>query len=134
MELEKLFEMAKAARENAYAPYSKFLVGCALETSSNEFYTGGNFENLSFGATICAERTAVGRAVAAGEARPNTHYIKQLVVVTQTESPAPPCGMCLQVLSEFCTSESMIHLANLSGITKSAKLSEFLPHQFESLT
>ncbi|MEO0336332.1 MAG: cytidine deaminase [Pseudomonadota bacterium] len=136
MTTEELFELAKSVRESAYAPYSNFLVGCALLTENGEVYTGCNFENLSFGATICAERTAIGTAVASGEIKKlgKKEFISQVVVVTQTESPSPPCGICLQVLSEFCHKGTMIHLANLEKITKSAPLSSFLPHQFESLT
>jgi cytidine deaminase len=91
MTTHELFELAKQVRQQAYAPYSQFLVGCALKTHSGQVYSGCNFENLSFGATICAERTAIGSAVAAGEIKKlaKTEFLSELVVVTQTDSPAP---------------------------------------------
>lgn len=134
MTKEELFQLALKSRLNAYAPYSKFLVGCALVTQQGKVFSGCNFENLSFGATICAERNAVGAAINSGASKDEKVFLKEVVVVTQTEKPAPPCGICLQVLSEFSDANTQIHLANLTGIQASYPLTHFLPHQFESLT
>ena len=133
MTKDELFSLAIESRNNAYAPYSNFLVGCALTTNTGDVFSGCNFENLSFGATICAERNAIGAAINAGASQKNKTFINEIVVVSQTEKPAPPCGMCLQVLSEFSSNETKIHLANLSGIQGSYTLKDFLPRQFETI-
>ena len=106
--LGAMVDAAKAVRDHAYAPYSKFRVGAAILTESGDMFTACNVENASFGATICAERGAVMAMVAAGQNDPIL-----AVVVTEGDAPAAPCGMCRQVLAEFnptlkivCVSES----------------------------
>lgn len=124
-ETQSLWQAACAARLNAYAPYSHYLVGAALiTTQSKKIFVGCNVENASYGATICAERNAVLSAVTAE----GKIQIKTLVLVTR--EPAPPCGMCLQVLSEFCTPETRIFLATPEKITHKHALNDFLPLQF----
>lgn len=92
----KLLAAARAARDNAYAPYSKFKVGAAVETVDGEIFTGCNIENASYGLTCCAERNAVFAAVCSGVRR-----FKTLCVVADTDEPVAPCGACRQVLAEF---------------------------------
>jgi cytidine deaminase len=95
-DLEDLLARARAVRERAYAPYSAFQVGAALRAESGEIFAGCNVENASYGATICAERSAVLAMVAAGQ-----RVIGSIAVFTDAETLAMPCGLCRQVISEF---------------------------------
>lgn len=124
--IEQLHELAVAARKNSYSPYSHFKVGAALLTESGEVYSGCNVENASYGGTICAERSAIFTAVS----REGKIKIKEILVVT-SESPAwPPCGFCRQVIAEFSTKKTKVHLANEKKILKTYLFSELLPEAF----
>ncbi len=119
-----LIERAKQARENAYAPYSKFRVGAALLTRSGKVYSAGNVENASSGADICAERVAVAKAVASGE-----HDFEAIAIVGDTPDPIAPCGICRQSLIEF-GKNIIVVMANVKGDAVVATSSELLPMAF----
>ncbi len=122
-----LLAAAAAARRHAHAPYSKYGVGAALLTEDGSVITGCNVENASYGLTICAERVAVGAAVAGGK----TSF--RAIAIVADNGPAPfPCGACRQVLSEFCGPELPVYMAG-AGYTdgyETTTLGELLPHAF----
>ncbi len=122
MEDYELIIIARTARDRAYAPYSQFAVGAALVASSGRVYAGCNVENISFGLTQCAERTALCAAVCAGE----TQFSKIFIVADTTE-PISPCGACRQVLAEFNPDMEIVSVSIAQGTEFRAKLSELLP-------
>ncbi len=124
----ELMKLAEAARENAYAPYSRFAVGAALLAADGTVYTGANVENISFGATNCAERTAIFYAVAQG-VRDFTAIAITGAPVGQNPDFCPPCGICRQVLAEFCSSDFRVLLGNAEQLTV-YRLGDLLPHAF----
>lgn len=118
---------ALAVRRNAYAPYSGFPVGAALQCTDGSIFTGCNVENASYSMTICAERSAIVQAIAAG----NQSFRSIAIVGGKTDEeaktiPCSPCGACLQVLAEFCDGDFPILLTD--GVHK---LKEFLPNAFQ---
>jgi cytidine deaminase len=121
---DELFEHAASVRENAWVPYSTFQVGAAILLPDGDIVTGCNVENATYGATVCAERTAVGCAVARGE-----RDFRAICIVTELDEPAAPCGICRQVLAEFCD-DLPILLANPQGERELVMLSELLPRRF----
>lgn len=127
MDFTSLIESARQVREKAYAPYSHFKVGAAVRTKSGRVFTGCNVENLSFGLTICAERVAVGAAVAAGE-----RDFEALAVVADSKEPVTPCGACRQVLAEFSTTLPICS-ANLEGEVYESSIAELLPRAKEGI-
>lgn len=94
--MSELVQRARAAMRNAWAPYSNFHVGAAIEAADGNVYVGCNVESASYGLTICAERMALGAAVAAGARK-----LQRVVVTTDVDPPAAPCGACRQLLAEF---------------------------------
>lgn len=125
--MNHLLDFAENAAAKAYAPYSKFQVGCALETESGHLYTGCNVENASYGLTICAERNTIFHAVA--EEGPGMK-IKLLAVVC-LGNEFPPCGACRQVIAEFALSDGSTQIAFLrNGQMMIQSIAEMLPNQF----
>jgi cytidine deaminase len=121
---DALKAVAEAARSNAYAPYSNFRVGAAILSSAGEIYGGCNVENASYPAGICAERTALAAAVTSGAAG-----FEALVIVSDAEEPAAPCGICRQVLAEFSPALRIVSYG-MNGVSARWSLRELLPHQF----
>ena len=121
---QELMDMAKKAAEYAYVPYSKFPVGAALECSDGTIFTGCNVENAAYGATICAERTAMVKAVSEGHRDFDT-----IVIAGRSEDHCVPCGTCRQVMMEFAPDLTVICL-NGKGESKRFALKELLPYGF----
>jgi cytidine deaminase len=125
--IKEAYNAAREARENAHAPYSEFQVGAALKLRDRkELILGCNVENASYGLTICAERNAFFQAVA----RYKEIDPEFIVIVTDSNPPAPPCGLCLQAMAEFCQPTFEIYLANLKGIQEKLLLKDLLPKPF----
>jgi len=120
----QLVERARAVMQNAYAPYSDFLVGAALLAENGQIFTGCNVENAAYPAGICAERAAISAAVAQGQRR-----FVALVVSTLADVPASPCGMCRQVLEEFAPELPVLSVTS-SGAEARWTMTELLPAAF----
>ncbi|MBQ8458716.1 cytidine deaminase [bacterium] len=125
MNYEELMEKAIEVSKNAYAPYSKFAVGACVLTESGKIYTGCNFENSSYGMAICAERNAIGSAIADGE-----NKIKAVAIYSPNQDNCTPCGACRQVLHEFCENDELDVIVKVGSDIKVYKLSYLLPESF----
>ncbi|MDF2987502.1 MAG: cytidine deaminase [Eubacterium sp.] len=125
---EQLIEYAKKAMENAYVPYSKFHVGAALLTKTGRVYTGCNVEIASFGATNCAERTAVWKAVS----EEGTLEIAKIAITSDEPDYIYPCGICRQVLAEFADDEMEVISTKKNGGYKKVRFGDILPNAFRS--
>ena len=131
MNNKELITKAIDSMQNSYSPYSEFKVGAALLTAEGEVYTGCNVENASYSMTICAERTAFLKAVS-----DNKRSFSKLAIIAGKHGVVSdytsPCGACLQVIREFCDDDFEIILAKSNDDYKVYKLSELLPHSFNS--
>jgi len=121
-----LIEEATAARMRSIAPFSKFLVGAALQTDEGRVFTGCNVESASYGLTVCAERVAIWKALSEGE-----RDFARLVIVADTEQLTPPCGTCRQIIWEFCKHATIV-LANLHGQKEELDIADLLPRAFDA--
>ncbi len=124
---EQLIEQANEAVQYAYAPYSRYRVGAALLTEKGDVFTGVNIENASYGATICAERVAIFKAVSVGQLK-----FKAIAIVTAQGDFPTPCGMCRQVMAEFGGPDMEIILSNEEK-TEVYRLEELLPLSFTGI-
>ena len=122
-EKAELLKLATSYRQKAYIPYSHFAVGAAVLTAQGNYYGGCNIENASYGATNCAERTAIFKAVSEGE-----QDIVALAVIADTAEPVTPCGICRQVIAEFAI--PVIVMGNLQGATQTVDWKQLLPGAF----
>jgi cytidine deaminase len=125
MDYSELVNAAIKAKEKAYVPYSNFHVGSAVITKSGKIYTGCNIENASFGATNCAERTALFKAVSEGD-----REFEAIAIVSSSGDFTPPCGICRQVLAELMPKGKII-LANNNGETREYSVEDLLPVRFK---
>ena len=123
--LDALFEAARAAQANAYAPYSRFRVGAALRTPGGAIFSGGNVENAAYPEGWCAETSAIAAMALSGERR-----IAEILVIGDGEGLCTPCGGCRQRIREFADESTPIHIAGPGGVRASFTLSELLPHSF----
>jgi len=121
MQYSELTAAAARARKNAYAPYSKFTVGAALLSKEGKVFVGSNVENISFGLTICAERSAVAAAVVSGH-----RDLDAIAILADSKKPVLPCGACRQVLAEFNPSMK-IFAATTDGEVEEFSLKDLLP-------
>ena len=121
--IDRLVAAAESVRDQAHAPYSEFAVGSAILDGAGEIHLGCNVENASYGLSVCAERHAVGAAVAAA-----ANELIAIAVVTDTVPPTSPCGACRQVLAEF--GDMPVILANLKGERTVTSVARLLPEAF----
>jgi cytidine deaminase len=126
MRHDPLLTAALDAREHAWAPFSNFRVGAAIEDDAGRIFTGCNVENATYGLTICAERVAVFKAISEGARR-----FRRVAVAADTETLTPPCGACRQILWEFCGDVELI-LVNLQGKTETFQLRDLFPRPFDA--
>lgn len=125
MDHRALVNEAQKCKEHAYSPYSKFKVGAVVVMEDDTVYTGANVENASYGATICAERTAIVKAVSEGKRK-----IKSIAIASDLEDFIYPCGMCRQVIAEFSSKDTKIVCSNAKGECKSYTIEEIFPNIF----
>ena len=125
MEFAELIQKAKKAKEQAYAPYSGFHVGAALLCKDGTIFTGCNIENSAYGPTNCAERTAIFKAVSEG-----FREFEAIAIISDSKQPTAPCGVCRQVMREFCKPDFKIILVKSEEEWKIYTLSQLLPEGF----
>ena len=123
---KELIDAATSVRDNAYAPFSDFRVGSALETDDGQIISGCNVESASYGLTVCAERVAIWKAISEGKRK-----IKHIAVVADTEELTPPCGVCRQIIWEFGGDIPVI-MANLKGKVETVHMKDLLPRAFDT--
>ncbi|MDC0253604.1 cytidine deaminase [Bacteriovoracales bacterium] len=120
---QKLRELAIEASKNSHSPYSNAQVGSAIQMESGQYFSGCNIENSSFGGTVCAERVAIFKAVSQNEKSISKIYV-------YTKAGWPPCGLCLQVMTEFSDNELEVIIGNEAGDEKKVLIKDLLPLAF----
>ncbi|MDY6364939.1 MAG: cytidine deaminase [Cyanobacteriota bacterium] len=126
MNYDDLMQKAMEASKNSYSPYSKFAVGACVMADDGSTFTGCNFENSSFGMTICAERNAIGSAIAAGK-----RIIKAVAIYSPNQDNCVPCGACRQVMHEFCKNDNDVDIVLKNGDElKVYTLAQLFPESF----
>ena len=129
---KELVTLAEQARERSYCPYSRFAVGAALLCADGTVFTGCNIENAAFGPSVCAERTAIFKAVSEGR----RDFVALAVAGGPAGSPVerecPPCGVCRQVLREFCADDFPVYMSSGNGTYRMLRLSRLLPASFRA--
>ena len=121
-----LFKAAMNVRTNAYAPYSNFQVGAAIRSASGKIYSGCNVENVAYPEGTCAEAGAIAAMIAAGETS-----ISEVLVVADAPTIITPCGACRQKLAEFSTADTLVYLADMSGVREEIRIANLLPASFD---
>tara|TARA_B110000908_G_C9976580_1_gene323586 strand:- start:51 stop:473 length:423 start_codon:yes stop_codon:yes gene_type:complete len=130
VEIEKAYKEALIAQANSHSPYSNFPVGAAIKFKDiKELAVGCNVENISFGGTICAERSAIVSFIS----KNGKKDIEYAVVVANTKSATLPCAFCLQVMSEFTNEDFPIYMGNQTALLKKLTFKDLLPHSFDTL-
>ena len=122
---QKLFSLASLAAKNAYAPYSEFAVGAAIYGSNSKFYAGCNVENISYPIGTCAEAGAIAAMIQDG-----CKKIEEILIFADSNKLITPCGACRQRIAEFSSPDTLVHLANLSGVQKTYTIADLLPNSF----
>ena len=122
---EQMFGLAKKARNNAHAIYTRFQVGCCIRTANNQFFIGSNIENIGGPASVCAEVSAICNMVVSGE-----REISEILIVSSPEIFCVPCGNCRQVMSEFCGDDTLVHVCDLEKLLKTMNYRDLLPYCF----
>lgn len=122
-----LIDNARAVRENAYAPYSKFKVGAAIRSASGTIYTGCNVENVAYPEGTCAEAGAIAAMIAGGDTR-----IAEVAVIADSPKPVSPCGGCRQKIAEFADGDVVVTLATIDGVIQATTVADLLPGSFDA--
>ena len=125
--LDELLSAARAVRENAYAPYSRFKVGAAVRGASGRIYPGCNVENVAYPEGTCAEAGAIALMIASGETE-----VTAVAVIADSAAPVPPCGGCRQKLAEFARHDTPVTLATTEGASLRTTVGDLLPGRFDA--
>lgn len=129
---KELVTLAEQARERSYCPYSRFAVGAALLCADGTVFTGCNIENAAFGPSVCAERTAIFKAVSEGHRDFAALAVAGGPAGSPVERECPPCGVCRQVLREFCADDFPVYMSGGNGTYRMLRLSRLLPASFRA--
>ncbi len=130
IDVKKLIEHAIEGRSHSYSPYSRFKVGASILLKNGSYIMGCNIENISYGLTNCAERTALFKMVSEGYTKDD---VVAMAIVADTELPVSPCGACRQVMAEFLSKDTPVYLANLAYNYKETNVEKLLPYSFEEI-